>query len=193
MIILNTMQFTGSILNQYVKNTFHLNDTRVLLNDVIDENGSVPTLNQNKLILTMINIQKETLKPFNVRFKTMENGNFAHNAPVERYNLAMMVSSHFDDYAESLKFLNASILFFQAHPSIDATNYANLPKGIKKLDYEIDTISYHEMFNLWSAMGAKYRPSCIYKVRLMTLDPAEFSAFEPAVTTVSKVVAPQWM
>ena len=29
-----------------------------LLNDVIDENGSVPTLNQNKLILTMINIQK---------------------------------------------------------------------------------------------------------------------------------------
>ena len=31
----------------------------------------------------------------------MENENFAHNAPVERYNLAMMVSSHFDDYAES--------------------------------------------------------------------------------------------
>ncbi|MEZ4873962.1 MAG: DUF4255 domain-containing protein [Flavobacteriaceae bacterium] len=188
-MILKTIQFTSTILNQFVKNRFHLDDTRVVLNDVIDENGTVPQLNQNKLVLTLINVEKETLKPFHVRNKKLEDGNFSKIAPVQRYNLALMISSHFDDYAESVKFLNSALLFFQTYPSIDASVYSSLPEGIKKLDYEMETISYPEMFNLWSAMGAKYRPSLIYKIRLLTLDPSEITGFETAISKVSEQVA----
>ncbi len=184
-MILSAIQFTNTILEQYVRNSFQLTESRVILNDVIDENGSIPQSNQNKLVLSLINIERETIKPYNIRVQKIESGNYSSNAPVESYNLYLMLSSHFDDYAESIKFLNAGILFFQSHPVFDPTNYSDLPNGIQKLVFELDTINYHEMFNLWSAMGAKYRPSVIYKLRLLTLDPLQTEGFVSAVTEIS--------
>jgi hypothetical protein len=56
------------------------------------------------------------------------------------------------------------------------------------LNFEIENASYFEIHNLWSAMGAKYQPSIIYKVRHVTVQGNEIKAIAGAVTDVNAKV-----
>jgi Pvc16 N-terminal domain len=180
-MIMSALQFTNDVLDQYLKNKFSLDDRKVILNNIIDSNGSIPLANQNKVVLSLINIEKETSKPFYQRNQKLVNGNFADVNPAERYNLDVLITSNFDDYAETLKFLNAAIQFFQTNVSLDSSGFSNIPKGINKLEFDIEKISYHQMHSLWTAMGAKYQPSVIYKMRLVTIQGNESAGFVKAI------------
>lgn len=179
------LQFTSDMLSQFLANKFGLDEKKVLLNNIIDADGSLPQVNQNKVIISLINIEKETAKPFYVRQQKLPNGNFADINPTERYNLDLLITSNFDDYLETLGFLNATILFFQVNATLDASFSAAFPAGLSKLEFEIEKISYYQMHNLWSAMGAKYQPSVIYKLRLITIQGNEPDAFTGAVLQTS--------
>jgi len=187
-MISKALQFNKEILDQFLKNRFGLDESKVLLNKLIDSDGSIPTINQNKVVISLINVEKEVNKQFYGRNQKIGNGNYSEIQPYERYNLDLLVSSNFDDYSETLKFLNASVLFFQIHPAVDSTSFSNIPAGLRKLEFDIEKISYHEMHSLWTAMGAKYQPSVIYKMRLVTIQGNETSGFTPAVSATSNTV-----
>lgn len=186
-MINKALQFTNDVLDQFLRNRFGLDENKVLLNNLIEANGTLPQINQNKVVISLINIEKETIKPFYVRNQKLENGNYAHVNPSERYNLDILISSNFDDYNETLKFLNAVILFFQANAVLDGASFSRIPRGLNKLEFEIEKISYHQMQSLWTAMGAKYQPSVIYKMRLVTLQANEADGYIPAVSKLSNL------
>jgi len=71
---------------------------------------------------------------------------------------------------DALKFLSAVIAFFKIKPLFYPGEQFNLPDGLDKLSFEISNMSIQEQSNLWSAIGAKYLPSILYKVRLVTID-----------------------
>jgi hypothetical protein len=181
-MISKALQFSKDILDQFLKNRFGLDESKVLLNNLIDSDGSIPSINKNKVVMSLINVEKETNKQFYGRNKKIANGNYSEIQPYERYNLDMLVSSNFDDYSETLKFLNASILFFQIHPAVDSSSFSGIPKGLHKLEFDIEKISYHQMHSLWTAMGAKYQPSVIYKIRLVTIQGNETDGFTTGVS-----------
>jgi hypothetical protein len=187
-MINKALQFTNDVLDQFLKNRFGLDDSKSLLNTLIEASGSLPQSNQNKVVISLINIEKETTKPYYVRHQKTGNGNFSEISPAERYNLDILISSNFDDYNETLKFLNAVILFFQVNPVLDATSFSTIPPGLAKLDFEIEKITYHQMQSLWTAMGAKYQPSVIYKMRLVTIQGDETTGFTPASSNISNEV-----
>ena len=189
-MIPNSLQFTKDVLQQYLKNKIGLDESKVVINKLVDNNGNVPQKNQNKVILSLINIQRETTKPFNIRNQKMDDGNFSRLAPIERYNLDLLVTSNFDDYDETLKFLNEAILFFQINPSIDSSTNSNIPKGIKKLEFELEKNTYHQIHSLWNAMGAKYQPSIIYKMRLITLNSQQIDGFDSSIQEISNQAIP---
>ncbi len=182
------LQFTQSILDQFLRNRYNLDESIVVLNNVVDSSGAIPISNSNKIVISLINIEKETSKPFYIRNQKLTNGNFAELNPEERYNLDLLVSSNFDDYNETLKFLNASILFFQINNCTDSSTYSSIPKGLAKLEYDIEKVNYHQMHSLWTAMGAKYKPSAIYKTRLVTVKGNEPSSYTSAITNQSNLV-----
>jgi hypothetical protein len=184
-MINKALQFTNDVLNQFLTNRFGLDERKVVLNNLIESNGSVPQINNNKVVISLINIEKETNKPFYVRNQKLENGNYSAVNPAERYNLDLLISSNFDDYTETLKFLNAVILFFQVNASIDAASFSTIPAELDKLEFEIEKITYHQMQSLWTAMGAKYQPSVIYKMRLVTIQGNESQGVIPAISGVS--------
>jgi len=186
-MISKALQFTNDILDQFLRNRFSLDESKVVLNTLIEANGSIPQKNQNKVIISLINIEKETSRPFFNRNQKLDNGNYADIYQSERYNLDVLISSNFDDYTEALKFLNASILFFQINPAIDASSFSNMPTGINRLELDIEKISYHQMHSLWTAMGAKYQPSVIYKMRLIALQGNDVDGFVPAVSQLSNM------
>lgn len=184
-MISNALQFTSDVLDQYLKNRFAADESKVQLNNLVDSNGSVPQINQNKLIISLINIEKETVRPYYVRNQKINNGNFSETNSDERYNLDILISAHFDDYVETLKFLDAVMLFFQVNPALDATSFSNIPIGLPKLEFEMEKMTYHQMQSLWTAMGAKYQPSVIYKMKSVTIQSGETSGFIPAITNIS--------
>ncbi|RZN84062.1 MAG: DUF4255 domain-containing protein [Winogradskyella sp.] len=178
------LQFTNQTLEQFLKFKLGLDENVVVTNSIIDVTGTLSKLNQNKIVLTLINLKRETIKPFYVRQKRVVNG-YSDKTPVERYNLDLLVTSNFDHYKETLKFLNDTILFFQINPVLNSNTSSNIPSGLLKLEFELESIDFHQMHSLWNAMGAKYQPSVIYKMRLITLDANQTEGFESDVLQTS--------
>ncbi|NOQ72963.1 MAG: DUF4255 domain-containing protein [Crocinitomix sp.] len=183
------LHFTSTALNQFLKNTFSLNEDKVVMNNLISPNGDIPDENKNKIVLSLLNIEQETNKQFYGRNQQLNNGSYVNVNPSERFNLDLLFSSNFQDYTETLKFLNATIQFFQANSTIDRTKYSNLPADIDRLNFDIEKITYHEMHSLWSAMGAKYQPSVIYKLRLITIQAEETIQTIPYVQGIDNKAA----
>ncbi len=181
---MKSLQFTATVLDQYIKNKYQLDESKVILNNVIDSNGAIPTKNENKIVVSLINIEQETLQPFYIRNQKLPNGNYGDLNPSQRFNLDLLVTSNFDDYNESLKFLNAVIQFFQSYVVLDATNFSNIPTGLNKLEFEIEKLNYNQMHSLWTAMGAKYQPSIVYKTRLITIQSYDNESFTPAINQI---------
>ncbi len=184
-MISSALQFTCDVMGQFLKNRLGLDENKVLLNNLIEGNGSLPQENQNKIIVSLINIEKETSRPFYNRNKQLPNDSFADTNLSERYNLDILISANFENYNETLKFLDEVLLFFQINNSIDASSSSNMPDGIPRLEFEIEKITYHQMQSLWTAMGAKYQPSVIYKMRLITIQGNEADRFIPAIKKTS--------
>jgi hypothetical protein len=189
-MIYKSLQFTNKLLGQFLKNRFKLDEEKTVLNNLVDPDGSIPRMNQNKVVLSLINIEKETNQPFYIQNKKLENGNYSNFNPVERYNLDILISSNFDDYIESLKFLDAVIYFFQINNYLDASSSSSIPEGLTKLEFEYEKNSYHQMHSLWTAMGAKYQPSVIYKMKLVKVQANETVEIIPAITNTNNNVAP---
>jgi hypothetical protein len=184
-MISKALQFTNDSLDQFLRNRFSLDESKVVLNNLIEGNGSLPLINQNKVVISLINVEKETAKPFFNRNQQLPDGAYSDVNPSERYNLVILISANFDDYSETLKFLNAAILFFQINQVLNATTSSAIPAGLNKVEFEIEKITYHQMQSLWTAMGAKYQPSVIYKMRLVTIQGDETEGFTPAVSRTS--------
>jgi hypothetical protein len=183
-MINKALQFTCDSLDQFLKNRFSLDERKVILNNLIGSDGSIPTVNQNKVVISLINVEKETTKAFNVRNHQLSNGSYVNVNPAERFNLDILVSANFDDYSETLKFLNAVILFFQVNTALTVNSSSAIPKGLDKLEYDIEKLTYQEMHSLWTAMGAKYQPSVIYKMRLLTIQGFEAEGYIASVSAI---------
>jgi hypothetical protein len=183
-MINKALQFTSDTLNQFLKNRFTLDETKVILNKLIDSNGQIPAINQNKVVISLINIERETTKAYNIRNHQVSDGSFININPAERFNIDILISANFDDYSETLKFLNAVILFFQINTSLSVNTSSAIPKGLDKLEFDIEKLTYQQMNNLWTAMGAKYQPSVIYKMRLLTIQGFEAEGFVGAVSAM---------
>ncbi|MBL0358415.1 MAG: DUF4255 domain-containing protein [Chitinophagaceae bacterium] len=182
------LQFTCDILNQFIRNRFSIDESMVVLNTLLESSGAVPQANQNKLVLSLINIEKETNKPFYIHNQKMANDNFSAINPFERANLEILVSANFDNYSEALKFIDTGMLFFQLNPKMDSRLYSTFPTEIQKMEFELVKISYHQMHSLWTAMGAKYQPSVVYLLRLVNFQGNEPRSFTPAVNATANTI-----
>lgn len=185
-MIEKALQFTGKALNQFVKKKFGLDEDVVKINPIIDQNGVVPAENQNKIIISLIHVEQDNTQQFYNRNQKLENGNYQRASKTHRYNLFTLITPNFDNYIEAIKFLDASIQFFQINEMIDATKNAAIPPELGKLEYEFQKgENYMQMQNLWTALGAKYQPSVIYKVRLVTILSDEVEGFDTKITSIS--------
>ncbi|WP_046755870.1 DUF4255 domain-containing protein [Kordia jejudonensis] len=191
-MIEKAFQFTAKTLNQYVKNKFSLDDDAVVINRIIEQDGKIPQLNKNHIVLSLIHVEEETSKQFYNRVETVSDGNYVKKPVSNRFNLYMLVTPNFDDYNEALKFLSVTMQFFQTNELIDATKYANIPTEIERLEYEFQKgDGYMQMQNLWTALGAKYQPSIIYKMRMITIASDEIEGFETKVDSIRNTANPK--
>lgn len=177
--------FIKQKLDEYLLNSFELEESVTVLNHLVAQDGSSPAKNNNKMVLTLINLDYDTTKPFYGATHQGKNNQVIRSNPGNMFNIDLLFTACFDDYEEALKFLNATIAYYQNHMVINRAQAPDLPEGMRALTFEIANSTYFETHNLWSAMGAKYQPSIIYKVRHVNIQSDDINSVVPAVTQVS--------
>jgi hypothetical protein len=156
-------------LNQYLKNKFELSEDIVVVSNLVNHDGSACAHVNNRVVLFIANIEKETA--MNSTSSQSRSGHFSTAKPVF-LNLYLMISANFTgtNYLESLKFISSIIGFFQMQPVFNHQNSPELDANIEKIILDIENTQTQELSNMWSMFGAKYVPSILYKVRMITID-----------------------
>lgn len=184
-----SLEYVRKILDQYLTNRYVVDSNVVVLNNLVMQDGSSPQKNNNKIVITLVNLEYETSKQFygdkniGLHYATQIN-------PPVCFNLHVLISSSFDEYSEALKFLTASIGFFQANTLLTRASNPHMPEGVSALKFEIENSSSHKMENIWMALGAKYLPSIVYKIRQVSVQSDQIASVVPLVQGGSNTVAP---
>lgn len=152
-------------LNDFLDSRFGTAEDPVILSNILNQDGSIAISGNDKIIVSLINIERDG---------TNQLARSGGDLPVN-INLYVLFSSYFTNYAESLKFLSGVIGFFQAYPSFMIEG--NLVR------VELYNPDLKEIGNLWSAIGAKYLPSVMYKFRTLSIDEGNISDNIPPVAS----------
>lgn len=176
-----TLRFVVAELNRFLLARFPDTVPLAVLSSLSAMDGApLPGLDR-KLIVTLVNLGKETAAPALASVNRAEGGQYALSAPPLHLNLYVMLSASFGDYVEALKMLSCVLGFFQARPSFDAHNSVGFPPQLDKLACELVSNSTQELNNLWAILGAKYLPSAMYKLRMVTVQQDWLDTIAPEI------------
>lgn len=145
----------ASELSDFLDSRFDTSEDPVALSNIVDQDGSVAIKGENKVIVTLVNIERDGSNQ-------MQGGGYHRGDLPVHVNLYVLFSAYFNDYIESLKFISGVIGFFQANPTF--TYMGNTVK------VEMHNIDFRELGNLWTAVGAKCLPSVLYRIRTLNMD-----------------------
>ena len=65
--------------------------------------------------------------------------------------------------------LSTVIGVFQANTYFTQQKNPTMPSPLEKLTFEIFNLPINELSHIWSGIGAKYVPSIVYKVRMISI------------------------
>jgi len=180
------LSFLTNELNDYLKlRTGSPTVDRVFLTSVATEGGGVVIPNKS-LGVSLINIEEDRIYKDQKSTLINNHGNVERLNPEIKLNLYVLISANFqdtdsedsiNDYAEGLKQLSWVISFFQAKNVFTPENspkLADFDPNLTKLVVELYSYSFEQLYNFWSVVGAKYLPSVLYKIRILTFQEREF-------------------
>ncbi len=163
------LQFITKLLNHELKLSFGLTDDVVVLGSLINLDGSVTKNIENKVIISIINLEHEKTVKNTGGYITDAQGKFGKVNPPVYLNIYLLIAANYnaENYLEALKMLSAVIGVFQSAMVFTPETYPDLDSTIERLTFEIFNVPVQELSHLWSGIGAKYVPSMLYKVRMI--------------------------
>lgn len=140
---------------------------------------------QNKVLLSIINIEEDTVVRHVQHFKREANGIVFKNPPVH-LNFTLLFASTHTDYTSALIALETIVLFFQKNwffsvessPELVGYNAVHDIK-IEKMTFEIANLPLDGVSQLWGALGGHHMPCVLYRMRMLPLDNNEGTGGEP--------------
>jgi hypothetical protein len=178
-MLYKALSFLTSELNDYLSRTYQLTEDRAVLAGHANPDGTPATDILNKVSVSLVNLAPESTMR-NLQPERAGNGELRLN-PAVKLNLWVLFAASFSDYAESLKFMSSTLAFFQSRPAFTPQNSPRLDRSFDRLVLELETMTYHELSNLWGVVGGKYAPSAVYKVRLVTIQDGAVLDRSPAI------------
>lgn len=161
-MINNVLSVISEKINENLNNRFSQSRDLVVMSSLNDLNDENNTETQNKLILTIANIEQERL--------SHKSHSRAVGKPINIY-VYLLLSANFQqsNYEEGLKLLSSAVSFFQYSAVFSHENTPDLDGGIDKLVFEMINLNIQELSQIWGVHGGKYLPSVLYKVRMVTI------------------------
>lgn len=187
-MIHHVFDYLSKNLNEYICAKYNLSEDIVSASGLIGLDGSISLDAENKVVLTLVHIEKATeggsYSPMTIR--SGENGYKSRGGNATPLNLYMLVSAYFGskNYQEALKFISEVVGFFQKKPVFNQQNSPGIDPSIVQLNFEIVDTKVNDMVSLWGTLGNHMLPSILYKVRSITIDPDAPISMDPIVTDV---------
>jgi hypothetical protein len=164
-----SLTFICSELNAYFEASFQLREEKVIVSNLINHDGSVPIAISDKLVISLINIEQEN-SIANLGFTGAKGKSYTAGNPPLNINLYVLFAAHFHNYNESLKFISATIEFFQSNYFFLKADYPNMDGNTDKIVFELLKTDYQSINYIWGSLGANYMPSMVYKMRILTVN-----------------------
>ncbi|OKS86523.1 DUF4255 domain-containing protein [Mucilaginibacter polytrichastri] len=185
-MILETLTCLTDDINEYFRNKLRINEDKVVLSGIINQDGTIAIQGENKIIVTIVNIEKEVTGQSNAG-SAGGSSTFANRATPLNINLYVLFSSYFSsgNYTEALRFLSFTIAYFQHKNVFTRSNTPALDERIDKLIFELASFTPEQVNNVWSSLGAKYMPSVIYKIRMLSFDESIIREYRPSVSGIN--------
>lgn len=169
-------------LNTHLGTIFPSAEAHAVLSSLAMPDGTVPPGIENKIVITIANIERETTTINRTRPREEAGLHMRLTQPLNLNVYFLLSASFAGDYAEALRFLSTSMGFLQSKPAFTPQNSANFPRGLEALTVELVNLDIHNLQNLWASTGAKYLPSAYYKARMLTLQDGWVAERVPVVT-----------
>lgn len=189
-MINESLKYVASDLDAYLKRKYDSSESRVKLGSILNQDGSVPEDNRNKIILSLISLEHESAVQTTLN-GSHSGGRFNQVNPPVKFNLNIIFSALFNQYEEGLKFLSDTIFFFQAKSVFNPQNSPGLNASISQMTLEVIKLNYSETYNLWASIGAKYIPSIPLKMRLLTFQSNDLFEAIPEISNPVSEAVPQ--
>lgn len=178
-----TFNFIADALNGFLGARYPSSEPHVVLSSLSNQDGTVPPQIENKLIVTLVNVEREAAAAVSAMQLRPQNGEYVRVSPALNLNLYVLVSAYFgSNYGESLKFLSSAMGFFQSKPVYSREDAPDFPPGLEKLSLEMVNLSLQDLNNLWGNLGGKYLPSVVFKARMLTIQEGWVTAHVPEIT-----------
>jgi len=170
-MISKALTFISDFLNHEIKMTYGIDEDRVVVSSLINPDGSVTENIENKIIISVINLEHETTINSANNYVSGGDNTFGKISPPVYLNLYLLVSANYDsgNYVEALKMLSTVIGIFQSNTYFTKQKNPKMKSPVEKLTLEIFNLPINELSHIWSGIGAKYVPSIVYKVRMITI------------------------
>jgi hypothetical protein len=159
-------------LNQALRTGFAIREDIAVLGNVLEQDGSVGALLDNRIVVSLVNIERETLAQRAPRLGAHPLARSVVTEEPVHLVLSVLFAANFggSNYGEGLKMISATVGFFQSRPVLDPLNTPGLDRRIDRLALDIANLSVAELSNLWSILSGRYLPSVLYRVRLVSVD-----------------------
>ena len=168
-------------MNEYFRNKLKINEEKIVLSGLVNQDGSIAIQGENKIIATLVNLEKENAQKTGGKSFSSSIGN---QSPPIQLNIFVLFSAYFSsgNYPEALRFLSFVIAYFQHKSVFTQSNTSGLDPKIEKLTFEIMDVNADALSNMWSTLGAKYMPSVLYKMRMLSFDESVIREFRPTIS-----------
>lgn len=194
-MIHTALEFITLTLNSHLKQINGIPDNLVSLTNIASEAGII--IPDDSIGVSLVNIEEE--RTFKDQHYTFINagGVVEKRNPEIKLNLYVLFAANYQrdgietdssGYIEGLKQLSNIISFFQATNVFTVDKYpqmAVMDPNLQKLVLELYSYTFEQMYNFWSVLGAKYLPSVLYKVRLVTIQEEELLGLDPAIEKIT--------
>ncbi|MES2328698.1 MAG: DUF4255 domain-containing protein [Bacteroidota bacterium] len=185
-MIYEAMSCIADELNEFFRTKLRINEDKVILSGIVNQDGSIAIQGENKVLVTLINIEREPSTKSNAN--ALGARTFANTSSSMSVNIYVLFSSYFsgNNYNEALRFTSFVIAFMQEKGVFSQANTPRLDAGIEKLTFEMESLGSEKLNNVWATLGAKYMPSVMYKIRMLTFDSSVVREYRPSVSGVSR-------
>lgn len=159
---------------------------KVVANSLVAQDGTLQSNIDNKIVVSLVNVEEERIARNPDIYRKQADGSLEMVKPEVKLNLYMLFSAYFpNDYSEALKMLSLVIGYFQKMNQFTTANSPGLPPQLQNLSVELFTLGLEQQNHLWGALGAKYIPSVVYKMRLVPIVDDEITGIGDPIIEIS--------
>ena len=170
-------------INAHLQRAQADNLERVILSNLVDQDGTPPLETENKIVLTLVSLDEE--KNIYDRSPAERAGTgVARTSDPIYLNLHVILAATHRHYRTGLEALSSVIAYLKAKPTFDHGNTPQLPSSVRRLNFNLEKLAYADLSNIWSYLGANYLPAANYTIRIVGLGTRQIQSVNPAIESV---------